>query len=87
MARETSDDIIWFLSGLAIGATVGLLFAPQSGEETRAQIRSAALKGGERIRESGDELFARGRDLFERGKDLADEASGIFERGRNLVDS
>lgn len=87
MARNNSDDLLWFLSGLAIGATVGLLYAPQSGEETRSQIRSAAHKSGDRLRESGDELFSRGRDLFERGKDLADEASGIFERGRNLVDS
>lgn len=86
MARERTDDAIWFLSGLAIGVTVGLLFAPQSGEETRLQIRSAARKGGDKLRESGDELLNRGRDLFERGKELADEAAGIFERGRNLVD-
>ncbi|MBM3758668.1 MAG: YtxH domain-containing protein [Acidobacteria bacterium] len=86
MAREHTEDAIWFLSGLALGVTVGLLFAPQSGEETRTQIKSAARKGGERLRESGDELYARGRELFERGKELADEASGIFERGRNLVD-
>lgn len=86
MAHEHTEDAIWFLSGLALGVTVGLLFAPQSGEETRTQIKSAARKGGERLRESGDELYARGRELFERGKELADEASGIFERGRNLVD-
>ncbi len=86
MARERTDDAIWFLSGLAIGVTVGLLFAPQSGEETRSQIRSAARKGGDKLRESGDDLLNRGRDLFERGKELADEAAGIFERGRNLVD-
>jgi gas vesicle protein len=86
MARERTDDAIWFLSGLAIGVTVGLLFAPQSGEQTRSQIRSAARKSGDKLRESGDELLSRGRDLFERGKELADEAAGIFERGRNLVD-
>jgi gas vesicle protein len=86
MAREHTDDAIWFLSGLALGVTVGLLFAPQSGEETRTQIKSAARKSGERLRETSDELYARGRELFERGKELADEASGIFERGRNLVD-
>jgi len=86
MARETSNDAIWFLSGLAIGATVGLLFAPQSGEETRSQIKTAARSSGDRLRDQGDDLFTRGRDLFERGKELADEASVIFERGRNLAD-
>lgn len=86
MARDNSQDFIWFLSGMAIGVTVGLLFAPQSGEETRAQIKSAARRGSDKLRESSEDLYARGRDLFERGKELADEASSIFERGRTLVD-
>jgi gas vesicle protein len=86
MAREHSDDAIWFLSGLALGVTVGLLFAPQSGEETRSQLKSAARRGSEKLREQGEELYSKSRDLFDRGRELADEASGIFERGRNLVD-
>ena len=86
MAREHSDDAIWFLSGLALGVTVGLLFAPQSGEETRSQLKSAARRGSEKLREQGEELYSKSRELFDRGRELADEASGIFERGRNLVD-
>ena len=86
MPRENSDDVIWFLSGLALGVTAGLLFAPQSGEATRIQIKKAARIGGERLREQGDELYSKSRDLFDRGRELADEASGIFERGRSLVD-
>ncbi|MBZ2187258.1 MAG: YtxH domain-containing protein [Bryobacter sp.] len=86
MARDNSQDFIWFLSGMAIGVTVGLLFAPQPGEETRSQIKSAARRGSDKLRESSEELYSRGRDLFERGKELADEASSIFERGRSLVD-
>ena len=86
MPRENSDDLIWFLSGLALGVTAGLLFAPQSGEETRIQIKKAARISGERLREQGDELYSKSRDLFDRGRELADEASGIFERGRSLVD-
>ena len=86
MARENSDDAIWFLSGLALGVTLGLLFAPQSGEETRIQIKQAARRSSERLREQGDELYSKSRELFDRGRELADEASGIFERGRSLVD-
>ena len=86
MPRENSDDVIWFLSGLALGVTAGLLFAPQSGEETRIQIKKAARSSGERLREQGDELYSKSRDLFDRGRELADEASGIFDRGRSLVD-
>jgi len=87
MAQNSSNDALWFLSGLAIGVTAGLFFAPQSGEQTRSQIRSAARRGGERLREQSETVFSQGRDLFERGKALADEASELFEKGRNLVDA
>ncbi len=33
-------NLLSLLGGLAAGAVVGLLFAPQSGEETRAKIRA-----------------------------------------------
>lgn len=80
MAQNRSDDFIWFLSGMALGVTVGLLYAPASGEETRRRIRSAA-------RERGEKLYDRGRELFEAGKEVADEAAEIFESGRRLVES
>jgi gas vesicle protein len=86
MARDHSDDAVWFLSGLALGVTVGLLFAPQSGEETRHKIKKVARKGGEQLKEKGEEFYSRGRDLFDKGRAMADEAAGIFERGRDLVD-
>jgi gas vesicle protein len=34
---------VGILIGLAIGATVGILFAPQSGRETREMIREKAI--------------------------------------------
>ncbi len=86
MARESSDEVLWLISGIAIGATLGLLFAPQSGEETRHKIKKVARTSSERLREQSEDLYAKGRELFERGRELADEASGIFERGRGLVD-
>lgn len=36
--------IFGLLAGVAIGATVGLLLAPQSGKETRKQIKRRAKK-------------------------------------------
>ncbi len=80
MAQNRSDDFIWFLSGMALGVTVGLLYAPASGTETRRRISSAA-------RERGEKLYERGRELFEAGKEVADEAAEIFESGRRLVES
>jgi gas vesicle protein len=86
MARDHSEDVVWFLAGVAIGATVGLLFAPQSGEETRRRIGSAARQGGGKLKETGENLFQKSRDLFESGKAMADEAAEIFESGRRLVE-
>lgn len=43
--RETRNGAIsflWFLAGAAIGAGVALLYAPQSGAETRKKIRDAS---------------------------------------------
>lgn len=85
MARERSDDALWFLSGLALGVTVGLLFAPHSGEETRHKIKKVARRGATRLREQGEDMYDHGRELFEKGRALADEAAEIFEKGRNLV--
>ena len=86
MAHDSSDEVLWLLSGIAIGTTLGLLFAPQSGEETRHKIKKVARQGTARLLEQGEDAYAKGRDLFDRGRDLADEASSLFDRGRDLVD-
>ncbi|MBM3788194.1 MAG: YtxH domain-containing protein [Acidobacteria bacterium] len=86
MARESSDKVVWFLAGAAIGAAVALLYAPASGEETRAKLRERALEGKESLTERGRELMDRGRDLYDKGRSLADEAADMFERGKKLVE-
>lgn len=78
MARDNSDNAVWFLAGAAVGAALGLLFAPQSGEETRRLIARKASDGGRELRD-------RGRELYDKGREFADEAAELFERGKNLV--
>jgi len=85
MAKDNSDEVIFLLTGVAVGLTLGLLFAPQSGVETRRKIKKTASTGNEKLRESGEDLMSRGRDLFEKGKAMADEAAEIFESGRKMV--
>jgi len=41
--------MLYFLYGAVAGAIVALLFAPQSGEETRAKIQSAAEENWQAI--------------------------------------
>ena len=78
------DGVIWFISGVALGAAVALLVAP-SGEYTRRKLADHA----ERVlhaMESGREIYERGRDLYERGREIAEDAAEMFERSRNLAE-
>jgi len=87
MAREENGvaGLAWFILGAAVGAAVALLYAPQSGRETRDYLTRKTEEGRELLTEKGREVADKGRELYDRGKDLADEAADIFERGRKLV--
>ena len=87
MRENDTTKAVWFLTGAAIGAAIALLYAPQSGEETRRLIRQKAEEGGEQLTVQGRDLVDRGRDLYEKGRSMADEASEMFERGRRMVQS
>lgn len=84
MQREDNSGVLWFVAGLALGATVALLYAPQSGEETRRLIGDKAREGRERLREQGSQVAERGREYFDRGRQIADEAADLFEEGRKI---
>lgn len=86
MAQESGDKVVWFLAGAAIGAAIALLYAPASGEETRAKILERANEGRDALADRGRDLMDRGRDLYAKGKSMADEAADMFERGRKIVE-
>jgi gas vesicle protein len=76
----------FFLAGLGIGAALALLFAPQSGRETRDLIAQKANEGKDYVTNRSRELRAQADDLVEKGKDrLAKEkerVSAAYEAGR-----
>ncbi|MBC7840678.1 MAG: YtxH domain-containing protein [Gemmatimonadaceae bacterium] len=45
-----------FLLGAAIGAGLALIFAPQSGEETRQSIKRGAKKAGDATKRAGEKV-------------------------------
>ncbi len=85
--QDYGSKVVWFMAGIAVGATVALLYAPASGEDTRRQIARKAQKGRDALADSGSDLIDRGREMYERGRKLADEAADMFERGRKIVES
>ena len=65
MSNEKNYGIFGFLAGAAVGATLGVLFAPRSGKETRQRIQA-------RVGEAKDDLD----ELIEKGKEEWAQAKG-----------
>ena len=86
MAQEdNSGKLIWFFAGASIGAAIALLYAPNSGEETRRLLKDKALEGKEALAEGSREMLDKSKELYEIGKGLADDAAEMFDRGRKLA--
>ena len=66
--------------GIALGAAMGILFAPQSGAETRRAIRNRGKKIGNRARDAWEdlriEMEATRRALRRRRRDAKLEGTG-----------
>jgi gas vesicle protein len=71
MSDNAGSKISFFLVGLGIGALVGILFAPKSGEETREFLAQKADEGREYAQRKARELRERAEDLVERSKQAA----------------
>ena len=83
--EDTGISLAWFLVGAAVGATVALLYAPQSGRDPRRLISKKTEQSKDAIVDSSKEVLDRGRELYERGREFADEAAELFERGKKAV--
>ncbi|MBX3133535.1 MAG: YtxH domain-containing protein [Gemmatimonadaceae bacterium] len=68
-----------FLLGAAVGAGLALLFAPQTGDETRADIR----RGARKVKRKARDLAETGRgvvdDLSRQGRSAARDARAALE--------
>ncbi len=83
--RESGGSSVGtFLLGLAIGAGAALLFAPASGEETRARLQEEARRAGRKVKDMTDELTDELTDRVERTRSAIDER---VERARGTVSS
>ena len=82
-----TDRLAFFLFGAAIGALVAtvvtILFAPQSGQETREFIAVRSRQLGERARSGGDEFIHRvGEATDEWAASLQAAADDLVAQGR-----
>jgi gas vesicle protein len=70
MSDNVGSKVSFFMVGLGIGALVGILFAPKSGEETREYLSSKAEEGRDFAQKKARELRERAEDLIERSKEI-----------------
>jgi gas vesicle protein len=74
--------LIGVLAGLAAGALLGVLFAPDKGSETRKKIVKKGEDSVEGLREKLDELIKSFAEKFEAAKAEAGEA---LVNGKNHI--
>jgi gas vesicle protein len=86
MADNVGSKVSYFLVGLGVGALVGVLFAPKSGEETREFLTKKADESKDYAQRKARELRERADELVERSKDVAtrkkDSIAAAVEAGR-----
>lgn len=72
-----SSSVFGLLTGLAAGAVLGLLFAPEKGEETRRKVREAALDGYDDLKDT----------LSDWGDRVGERTSGVRESVESLKET
>ncbi|HVB87263.1 MAG TPA: YtxH domain-containing protein [Candidatus Dormibacteraeota bacterium] len=86
MSDNVGSRISLFLVGLGIGAVVGLLYAPKSGDETRDYLSKKADEGRDYAQKKARELRERAEDLVERSKEIMarqkDAVSSAVDAGK-----
>ena len=80
-----ANNIGWFVAGTALGMSVAVLLAPQSGKKTRKLISDKTQQGKEAVTDTGKEVYDRSKEMIDKGRQLVEDAADLFERGRKLV--
>src|SRR5215212_1821107 len=75
-----------FLVGSVIGVATALLFAPRSGEETRAEIRGRAVDLRDRTTETVKDTVSQAKSKAYELKDtVVEKAEDLKQRGKTVV--
>jgi len=83
---DDSKGLAYFFVGLGVGVAVGLIFAPQSGAETRGLIKSKANESTDYMRRRSEELRDQAGDYVQKGKEVVgkqrEQLSAALDAGK-----
>src|SRR5919205_791835 len=84
---EFGAFLVGFIVGGLSGAVVALLFAPQTGEETRALIKDKSIELRDKAQITAEEAIARAEAAAAEARARADElAKQLRDRGQEVVE-
>lgn len=85
---EFGAFLVGFIVGGLTGAVAALLFAPQSGEETRALIKDKSIELRDKAQVTAEEALAKAEATAAEARARADElAKELKARGQEVVTS
>ena len=71
-----------FTVGVAAGAAVALIYAPQSGEKTRRQLRRNFEDAGDYLKDAAETISDHTEKYIKRGKDIVED---VVDSATNAV--
>ncbi|NLO37679.1 MAG: YtxH domain-containing protein [Clostridiaceae bacterium] len=85
--RARNNAVAGLTTGLVIGALAGILLAPKSGKETRADIREGAKIGAEKVKETAHHLGDIAKEKVELAKEKVAEVKEHIKTGRHAAEA
>jgi gas vesicle protein len=67
--------LIVFSLGVAAGATVALIYAPQTGEKTRKQLKRNFEDASDYIKDTTDDLTKQAKRVYKNTKPIVEDAA------------
>jgi gas vesicle protein len=87
MGSGIKDKLTGFLVGSAIGATIGFLTAPRSGDKTRSLLNEKSRETVEMVKGQYQEKRAQAEEMInDVNQDLADRAEKLKKVGKKIMD-
>ncbi|MCP5049357.1 MAG: YtxH domain-containing protein [bacterium] len=72
--KNGASGFLGFLAGAVIGAGLALLYAPQTGKETRKQIKDASEKVADDVKENYDKISKEAKKSIDQVRVAAEKA-------------